>query len=79
MKTEYIKISSIIAALFLIIGLAKSPRVYYTILRIVVCLLASLNIINESDKNNGYWIIIFSLILILFNPILPIYLKNKNI
>lgn len=71
----------IIPAVFLLIGLADLPIGYYTFLRIVVfiasCLL-SLKTYNEKNKLS-LWTIIFAFTAILFNPLIPVYLYDKEI
>ncbi|MDX9697776.1 MAG: hypothetical protein RBT49_18430 [Bacteroidales bacterium] len=62
----------------LLISLADLPMGYYTLLRIVVSIGAIAVIIKEYEQGINFWIIIFGLILILFNPLIPIYLNEKE-
>jgi len=73
------KILSIICAVFLFIALANLPIGYFTILRIVVTIGATVVVIKELEKGIDIWVIVFGLIAIIFNPIIPIYLHNKAI
>lgn len=68
----------IIAALCCFIGIIDLPIGYYTFLRILVFLMSLIIIVNEF-RSRGFWVITFILILILFNPIFPIYLYLKPI
>lgn len=74
--TFSLKPISIICALLLFIAVLKLPIEYYTFLRIVVFIGALLVIISLSKKT--IWVIIFGIIAILFNPIIPIYLYFKS-
>jgi len=70
----------IVCAIFLFLAVAPLPIGYYTFLRIVVTIGSIAVIISEYRTNNeiGIWIIIFGIIAILFNPIMPIYLYQKS-
>ena len=69
---------SFIAAIVLTIGCINLPIGYYTFLRIVVCSVAVMLIIDVAKSNVNYKVIINGLIAILFNPFIPIYLHNKT-
>jgi hypothetical protein len=69
---------SFIAAIMLTIGCINLPIGYYTFLRIVVCSVAVMLIIDVAKSNVNYKLIINGLIAILFNPFIPIYLHNKT-
>jgi hypothetical protein len=75
------KLIFLIPAIFLcIVPFFKFPYGIYTLLRIVVTLSAAFIIYNNYKKTNNInpTIVIFSTILIVFNPIFPIRL-NKEI
>ena len=75
------KLLFLIPAIFLcIIPFFKFPYGIYTLLRIVVTLSAAFIIYDNYKKTNNInlVIVIFSIILIIFNPIFPIRL-NKEI
>lgn len=61
------------------LGIFRLPIEYYTFLRIVVSLGAILAIYNFFKIKNYYWLIIFVAVLVLFNPVFPIYLHRKSI
>lgn len=65
----------------LLIGLADLPTGYYTLVRIVVCLVSALScyLSYKSDEKIGIATVTFAVLTILFNPIIPIYLQDKGI
>lgn len=63
----------------LLLALADLPIGYYTFLRIVVTIGALAVIVKEYDGELSPWIITFGLIAILFNPLIPIYLHDKEV
>lgn len=69
-----------IPAVLLIIGMADLPIGYYTFLRIVVfitsCILAYAHYSQENKLSFGA--VLFGLIALLFNPLLPVYLNDKD-
>ena len=60
-------------------GIFKLPIEYYTFLRILVSVGALIILYNTLISQQLYFSIIFFIILILFNPIFPIYLYRKNL
>ena len=77
MQNKYIlKIVSIICACLLFVAVFELPMKYYTFLRTVV-FIGALLIIMLLKRKHFYWIILFILIALLFNPIYPIYLYKK--
>lgn len=63
----------IIAALLCFISIFELPYGYYTFLRILVSFMALVIIVNKF-RSRSFWLMTFLLILIIFNPIIPIYL-----
>jgi hypothetical protein len=61
------------------IALLNLPIVYYTLLRVIISLGSILVIYAFLKYKNYSWIVVFAIILILFNPIFPIYLHRKSI
>ncbi|WP_426476475.1 DUF6804 family protein [Chryseobacterium sp. CBSDS_008] len=61
------------------IGIFRLPIEYYTFLRILVSIGALLVLYNTLSFRQYYFSIIFLVILILFNPVFPIYLYRKSI
>ncbi|MDU1905995.1 MAG: DUF6804 family protein [Dysgonomonas sp.] len=66
-----------ICAVILFIGVADLPIGYYTFLRIVISIGAGIVCYQEWENPSKNWLIIFGAILILFNPVMPVYLNNK--
>lgn len=62
----------------LFLSLADLPIGYYTVLRFVVTIAAVAVVAKEYDKEINLWMIVFGLIAILFNPIIPVYLNDKR-
>ena len=60
-------------------AILKLPIAYYTFLRAVVSLGALLLIYIWVKQKHIPWAIIFIIVLILFNPLFPIYLHRKSI
>ncbi|MFW5700138.1 MAG: DUF6804 family protein [Cyclobacteriaceae bacterium] len=75
------KIYLFICASLLFLALADLPYGYYTFLRIVITIGACLNIYYEYNKQEkiSFWVIIFGLIAILFNPLFQIHLYDKEL
>ncbi len=69
------KVMSLICACLLFAAVLNLPIEYYALLRIVVFIGSLLIIISLSKKN--IWIVVFGIIAILFNPIIPVYLYLK--
>ncbi|MBM7418276.1 MULTISPECIES: DUF6804 family protein [Chryseobacterium] len=61
------------------VGIFRIPIEYYTFLRILVSVGALIVLYNTLSFKQYYFSIIFLIILILFNPIFPIYLYRKNV
>ena len=57
------------------------PIGYYTIVRITVCVISALSCYwsYKSDEKIGIATVLFGLLAILFNPIVPIYLQDKGV
>lgn len=62
----------------LFLGIAELPIGYYTLLRIIVTIGAITVVVTEFENEISFWIIVFGIIIILFNPIIPIHLNNKE-
>lgn len=70
----------LIPAALLLLGIADMPSGYYTLLRIYVCLFSVLIAYNSYEKNGvNLTVILFGAIALLFNPIIPVYLYDKEI
>ena len=69
----------IFCAISCFVGIFRLPIEYYTFLRILVFIGASIVVYNFLSFKNYYFSIIFLVILILFNPFFPIYLYRKSL
>ena len=69
----------LICAGLLFLGLADLPIGYYTILRIVVTIGSVAVVMTEFENGFNFWVIIFGLIAVIFNPLLPVYLNGKSV
>lgn len=71
----------IIPAAFLLIGIADMPIGYYTFLRIVVCLSSGVIAYGSYsiEEKINFGAALFGVIALLFNPIFPVYLQDKEI
>lgn len=65
----------------LLIGLADLPTGYYSLVRITVYLISALSCYwsYKSDNKVGVATVVFGLLALLFNPILPVYLRDKDV
>jgi len=68
----------LICAGFLFLALADLPIGYYTFLRIVVTIGAIAVVFTEFENGFNYWVFTFGIMVIVFNPLIPIYLNNKD-
>ena len=69
----------ILCSICCFIAIIRLPIEYYTFLRTIVSLGAVLLIYSYIKQKNYSLAIIFVLVLILFNPLFPIYLYRKSI
>ena len=61
------------------IGILPMPIGYYTLLRLVVCACAIYYSFYSKQNNDEMAMLIFGFVVILYNPIFPIYLYEKSI
>lgn len=71
----------LVPAAFLLLGIADMPMGYYTFMRIVVFLAGIFAAFMSYSEKEGIniWTVIFALVAILFNPIIPVYLHDKEV
>jgi len=75
LSINIVRVVSICCAVLLFIAVLPNPIKYYWVLRVIVSIGAALVILK--NITNGYWIVLFGVILILFNPIFPIHFYMK--
>lgn len=68
----------LICAGLLFLAITNMPIGYYSLLRILVTIGAGMVIIKELKDGAGLWVLIFGIMAILFNPLIPIYLGEKE-
>ena len=59
-------------------GIAGLPIGYYAFLRIVITIGAIAVIITGITPGITFWVVVFGLVAVLFNPLIPVYLYNKS-
>ncbi|MGQ7853378.1 DUF6804 family protein [Pedobacter sp. WC2501] len=69
----------IVCSICCFVAILKLPIEFYTFLRTIVSLGAGLLIYSWIKQKNYSFAIVFVLVLILFNPLFPIYLHRKSI
>lgn len=71
----------IIPAALLLLAMADMPSGYYVFMRIVVCLSCCIIARGSYNRDNSInaSVVLFGLMAILFNPIIPIYLYDRDI
>jgi len=79
MKINFIP--AIVAIIILVLSLGSWPYGFYSLVKIVVTGIAIYYAytVYESAQGTNWWFWLFTAIAILFNPIFPIYLYDKNI
>ena len=68
----------IIAAILLLVAVLPLPYGYYTFLRIsvTVCALLIAWLVYKEKGEPTVWVLVFGLVAILFNPLIPIHLSR---
>ena len=79
MNDNHIYILWLAPIIVLVIGILPMPIGYYTLLRLVVCGCAIYYAYNLGQNKDKTFMLIFSFIAILYNPIFPVYLYEKSI
>jgi len=68
----------LITSALLLIAVAPMPYGYYQFIRIAITLVASINAFELYNKNKSTLLIVFVLISILYNPIIPIHFSKET-
>lgn len=70
----------LIPAVLLLLAIADMPSGYYVIMRIIVCFVSSVIAYSEFRKARvNLSVIVFGVMAIVFNPIIPVYLYDRDI
>ena len=72
------KLFLIFCSALLLLALAPLPIGYYTVLRIVVSIGCATVIFTEFSEGMNTWLVLFGITLIVFNPIIPVYLDDRD-
>jgi hypothetical protein len=75
---NFLKTLCIVCTGLLFLALFNLPIGYYTFLRIAVTIGAVAIVFKVFQKRFNIWVILFGIIAILFNPLIPVYLNNKS-
>lgn len=68
-----------ITAVLLAIGCFSLPIGYYTFLRLVACGGAVAIIVADRERGVSFSNVLWAIVAVLFNPILPVYLHSKPV
>ncbi len=68
----------LICAGLALLGVADLPIGYYTFLRIILTIGAVAVVVTEFGNGINFWVIVFGLVAIIFNPLIPVYLGDKD-
>ena len=69
----------LLPAIMLVVAILPLPYVYYSFLRVIICLSSGFIAFSMYSKAEGIgpWAVTFTLIAVLFNPIFPIFLSRE--
>jgi FtsH-binding integral membrane protein len=71
------KIAAILSMVLLLLAVIhRWPIGFYTLLRLVVCGSAIYIAFRAHQLQKGFWVWIFGAVAVLFNPLIPIYLRR---
>jgi len=73
-----IAIMKVVVAAVLLWALAAHPSGYYTLLRWITCAAAVFTVMRAAECEKVIWFYVFIIVAVLFNPIIPIYLKRET-
>ncbi len=73
------KILFTFCALCCFIAILPLPLLYYTFLRVIVFIAAGVVVYYYGRQKEYRWVVVFGVILILFNPIVPVHFYLKSI
>jgi len=77
MKKGFIKYFIILSIIMLFGAIAEWPYGYYTFLRWFTCITAIFITLQAFEKNLDWAKVVFIVIAIIFNPLVPIYLSRS--
>ena len=71
-------IAKLIAAIMLFAALGRHGYDYYTLLRWIACGAAAYTAFQAVQINKVGWLIVFVIVAIVLNPIIPLHLKRES-
>lgn len=74
---NFTRLMSFICAVLLLLAIAKMPGGYYTFLRLAVTVCCITIIIQDIKTLHAIWLVLFVIIALLFNPVIPVYFYKK--
>lgn len=66
----------IVTAVLLMLALLELPYSYYTMLRLIVCLVFVHNVTRVVKDGSRQWVWLYGGIALLFNPLIPVHLDR---
>ena len=78
MKNQFTKYFIILNIIMLFGAIVEWPYGYYTMLRWITCIASILIAFQAFEKNIDWAKVVFIVIVILFNPLAPIYLSRST-
>jgi len=77
-ENKFIKYFITLSIFMLFGAIAEWPYGYYTFLRWITCITSILVVLQAFEKNINWAKVIFIIIAIFFNPLVPIYLSRST-
>ena len=71
-------LSRFIAIFFLLFATQKLPYSYFTMLRLIVCAVSIYHCFLSVRLHNGLFAVVFGLVVLIYNPAIPIFLKRAT-
>lgn len=76
---NFIKLISFICTFLLLLAIAKMPQSYYIFLRLIVTVSGIIVIARDVKNLQPVWLVLFVIITLLFNPVVPVYFYKKSL
>ena len=73
-----LKILRILLSFLLIISILDLPYGYYTFIRIFTTIVSLILVYKARELNKNFWMTVFIITAILFNPVFPIYFNKET-
>lgn len=77
-ESKYIPLVSLLPSILLLLAIPPIwPYAYYQLLRLVVMICAGYLAYYNYERKEMGWVMVFSFIALLFNPVFPVYLSKS--